>query len=59
MSMANVLGMVDKANSFMHQPARVNNPKETAIDYEAVQEYFSSSEAIIDMEEKYFDADEE
>ena len=31
--------------------------KETAIDFDAIEQYYQSSEAIIDLEEKYFNSD--
>jgi hypothetical protein len=46
---------IDKANSFYSQPTRLENPKETQLDYEAVEQYFDSSEAIMDLEDKYFE----
>ena len=37
MSMTNAIMKIDKANSFFNQHERLNNPKETAIDYDAVE----------------------
>ena len=50
---------IDKANSFFDQTYRLENKKETSLDYEAIEQYFLSSEAVMDLEEKYFDQDED
>lgn len=50
---------IDKANSFFMQDARLSNPKETQLDYEAIDQYYQSSEAVMDFEEKYFNNDQE
>ena len=36
----------------------MENPKETEIDYESLKEYMEH-EALMDLEEKYFEGDEE
>ena len=40
MSMTHAIMKIDKANSFFAQEFRMSNPKETALDYEAVDQYF-------------------
>lgn len=45
---------IDRCNGYFNQADRTSNPKETQIDYEAVEQYYESSEAIMDLEEKYF-----
>lgn len=52
--LTNAIMKIDKANSFFSQPARLENPKETQLDYEAVEQYFDSSEPPMDLEDKYF-----
>lgn len=51
----NAVMKIDRCNQYFSQPDRLENEKETAIDYEAVEQYFESSEAITDLEDKYFD----
>ena len=58
MSMTHAIWKIDKANSFFDQPSRVENAKETKLDYEAIEQYYMSSESIIDLEGKYFDKDD-
>lgn len=57
--MSHALMKIDKANSFFMQDARLSNPKETQLDYEAIEQYYHSSEAVMDFEEKYFNNDQE
>ena len=59
MSMTHAIMRLDKANQFFEQPSRLENKKETAIDFEAIEQYYQSSDAIIDLEEKYFNSDNE
>ena len=59
MSMTHAILRLDKANQFFEQPSRLENKKETEIDFDAVEQYYQSSEAIIDLEEKYFNSDNE
>lgn len=60
MSMSHAIMKIDKANHFFtQQEARMANPKETTLDYEAIEQYYLSSEAVMDLEEKYFDCDNE
>ena len=60
MSMSHAIMKIDKACQFFSQDARLSNPKETHLDYEAIEQYFLSSEAVMDLEEKYFaEKDEE
>ena len=53
-----IVGKIDKANGYFDQPEKVKNPKEAAIDYQAV-EWYVSSEAVQDLYDKYIDTDEE
>ena len=57
--MTHAILRLDKANQFFEQPCRLENKKETELDFEAVEQYYESSEAIIDLEEKYFKSDDE
>lgn len=59
MSMSHALMKIDKANQFFGQQARLDNPKETHLDYDAIEQYYQSSEAVMDFEEKYFDCDDD
>ena len=61
MSMSHAIMKIDKANNFFFQEFRQQNPKETHLDYEAIEQYYMSSEAVMDLEDKYFnkDSDEE
>lgn len=59
MSMTHAILRLDKANQFFEQPTRLENKKETEIDFEAIEQYYQSSDAIIDLEEKYFGSDNE
>ena len=34
-----IVGRIDKANGYFEQPEKVKNPKEAAIDYQAVEMY--------------------
>ena len=54
LSLTNTLMKMDKSNNFWYQPCRIESEKENKIDYEAVQQYFESSEWLIDLEDKYF-----
>lgn len=45
---------MDKCNNFWFQPQRIESESENKIDYEAVEQYFSTSEWLIDLEDKYF-----
>ena len=56
MSMSHAIMKIDKANHFFIQDARLSNPKENHLDYEAIEQYYQSSEAVMDLESKYFDA---
>ena len=40
-----IIGKVDKANGYFDQPEKVKNPKEAAIDYQAVEWYVQSEAA--------------
>jgi len=57
MSMTHAIWKIDKANQFFDQPSRVENPKETELDYEAIEQYYLSSESVMDLEDRYFDRD--
>lgn len=54
MSMSHAIMKIDKANHFFNQEARLQNAQETQLDYEAIEQYYLSSEAVMDLEEKYF-----
>ena len=60
MSMSHAIMKIDKANTYFEQEFRLSNKKETALDYEAIEQYFLSSEAVMDLEDRYFkDSDDE
>ncbi len=42
LSMCNLLMQIDKGNGFFYDSEKMNNPKETEIDYEAVERYMDT-----------------
>ena len=59
MSMTHAILRFDKANQYFDQPCRLENKKETMFDFDAIEQYYQTSEAIMDIEEKYFKSDDE
>lgn len=58
MFMCNIVMLLDQANGYFYDAQKMENPKETEIDYESLKEYMEH-EAVMDLEEKYFDAPDE
>lgn len=46
---------IDKCNNYWYQPQRLESETENKIDYEAVEQYFQSSEWLIDLEDRLFE----
>lgn len=57
LSICSILMRIDESNGYFHDPQKLSNPKEMEIDYESLRDY-QEHEAIMDIEEKYLDEEE-